>query len=145
VTYFNNANLTGTTISRIDPTVNFVWGSGSPAQAIAADTFSARWSGQVQAQFTQVYTFYTQSDDGVRLWVNGRQLVNNWTNHPTTENSGTISLAAGQRYDIRMEFYENTGAATAKLLWSSASTPKAAVPKTRLFPQSASTTRITRE
>jgi glucose/arabinose dehydrogenase len=135
VTYFNNANLTGTTISRVDQTVNFVWGSGSPTQTIAADTFSARWSGQVQAQFTQVYTFYTQSDNGVRLWVNGRQLVNNWTDNVTTENSGTISLTAGQRYDIRMEFYENTGLAKARLLWSSASTPKAVVPRTRLFPQ----------
>jgi hypothetical protein len=122
--------------------VDFVWGAGSPAPAIAADTFSARWTGQVQPQFTQVYTFYTQSDDGVRLWVNGQQLVNNWTDHATTENSGTISLTAGQRYDIRMEFYENAGSATARLLWSSASTPKAVVPAARLFPQSASTIRI---
>jgi glucose/arabinose dehydrogenase len=142
VTYFNDINLTGTTVARVDPTVDFVWGAGSPAPAIAADTFSARWTGQVQPQFTQVYTFYTQSDDGVRLWVNGQQIVNNWTNHATTENSGTISLTAGQRYDIRMEFYENGGSATARLLWSSASTPKAIVPSTRLFPQTASTIRI---
>ena len=72
VTYFNNANLTGTTVTRTDPIVAFTWGAGSPAAAIAADTFSARWTGQVQAQFTQVYTFYTQSNDGVRLWVNGQ-------------------------------------------------------------------------
>jgi glucose/arabinose dehydrogenase len=141
-TYFDNMNLTGTTVTRIDPTVDFVWGAGSPAPAIAVDTFSARWTGQVQPQFTQVYTFYTQSDDGVRLWVNGQQVVNNWTNHATTENSGTISLTAGQRYDIRMEFFENGGSATARLLWSSASTPKAVIPSTRLFPQSASTIRI---
>jgi glucose/arabinose dehydrogenase len=141
-TYFNNINLTGTTVTRVDPSVNFAWGSGSPATAIAADTFSARWTGQVQPQFTQVYTFYTQSDDGVRLWVNGQQIVNNWTDHATTENSGTISLTAGQRYDIRMEFYENVGSATARLLWSSASTPKAVIPSTRLFPQSASTIRV---
>ena len=61
---------------------------GSPAAAIAADTFSARWIGQVEAQFTGTYTFYTQSDDGVRLWVNGQLLVNNWTNHSVTENGG---------------------------------------------------------
>ena len=69
-TYFNNADFTGTTVVRTDPTVNFDWGSGSPAPAIGADTFSARWTGQVQPQFSETYTFYTQSDDGVRLWVN---------------------------------------------------------------------------
>ena len=135
VTYFDGLNFSGTTVSRIDPTIDYVWGSGSPASAIGVDTFSARWTGQVEAQFTQTYAFYTQSDDGVRLWVDGRQLVNNWTNHATTENSGTIALAAGRRYDIRMEFYENTGGATARLLWSSASTPKAVVPSTRLYSQ----------
>ena len=134
-TYFNNVDFTGTAVSRIDSTVNFSWGSGSPATTIGPDTFSARWVGQVEAQFTDTYTFYTRSDDGVRLWVNGRALVNDWTNHGVTENSGRISLVAGRRYDIRMEFYENGGAATARLLWSSASTPKAVVPSTRLYSQ----------
>jgi glucose/arabinose dehydrogenase len=132
-TYFNNLDFTGTTVTRVDPTVNFSWGSGAPAPGIGSDTFSVRWTGQVEAQFTGTYTFYTQSDDGVRLWVNGQQLVNNWTNHATTENSGTIALTAGQRYDIRMDFYENAGGATARLLWSSASVPKAVVPTSRLY------------
>jgi glucose/arabinose dehydrogenase len=134
-TYFNNMDFTGTSITRVDPTVNFAWGSGSPAAAIAPDTFSARWTGQVEAQFTGTYTFYTQSDDGVRLWINGQQIVNNWTNHALTENRGTIALTAGRRYDIRMEFFENAGGATARLLWSGASVPKAIVPASRLYTQ----------
>jgi glucose/arabinose dehydrogenase len=134
-TYFNNIDFTGTTVSRVDPTIDFVWGAGAPAAGIAADTFSARWTGQVEPQFTQTYTFYTQSDDGVRLWINGQPLVDNWTNHSTTENSGTIALTAGQRYDVRMEFFENGGDATARLLWSSPSVPKAVIPNARLFAQ----------
>jgi hypothetical protein len=133
-TYYNNMDFTGTTVVRTDPTVNFDWASGSPAPALAADTFSVRWTGQVQPQFSETYTFYTQSDDGVRLWVNNVPVVNNWTNHALTENSGTIALAAGQRYDIRMEFFENGGLATARLLWSGPSTPKAVVPTARLYP-----------
>ena len=132
-TYYNNMDFTGTTVARVDPTVDFAWGSGSPAAAIGADTFSARWTGQVEAQFTGTYTFYTVSDDGVRLWVNGQQIINNWTDHAPTENSGTIALSAGQRYDIRMELYENGGGATGRLLWSSASVPKAVIPSTRLY------------
>ena len=132
-TYYNDIAFTGATVTRLDPTVDFVWGSGSPAAAIGADTFSARWTGQVEAQFTGTYTFYTVSDDGVRLWVNGQPVINNWTDHAPTENSGTIALTAGQRYDIRMEFYENGGGATAQLLWSSASVPKAVIPSSRLY------------
>ena len=137
-TYFDNANLTGTSVARVDPVVDFVWGAAPPAPGIGADTFSVRWTGQIEPQFTQTYTFYTVSNDGVRLWVDGQRLVNNWTNHGTTENSGTIALTGGQRYAITMEFYEDTGNATARLLWSSASTPKAVVPNARLFPQAAS-------
>jgi glucose/arabinose dehydrogenase len=133
-TYFQNADLTGVALMRVDPTVDYAWGSGSPAPSIGADTFSARWTGQVEAQFTETYRFYTQSDDGVRLWVNGLRIVNNWTNHASREDSGTIALVAGQRYDVRLEYYENTGGATARLSWSSPSTPKAVVPSTRLYP-----------
>ena len=133
-TYFNNADLSGSTVSRVDPTVDFSWGSGSPASAIGADTFSARWTGQIEAPFSGTYTFYTVSDDGVRLWVNNVQVINQWTDHSPTEHTGTINLTAGQRYPIRMEFYENGGGATARLLWSHASIAKAVVPANRLYP-----------
>jgi glucose/arabinose dehydrogenase len=141
-TYFDNIDFTGAMVGRIDPTVDFAWGAASPGPGIGPDTFSARWIGQVEAEFTETYTFYTQSDDGVRLSVNGQLIVDNWTDHGTTENSGSIALVAGQRYQIRMDFYENTGDATARLLWSSASTPKAVVPSTRLYSPAATAVRI---
>ena len=81
-TYFDNADFTGTTVARIDPTVNFDWGVGLAGRRHrrrhvqrALDRPGRR------RQFTRTYTFYTQSDDGVRLWVNGVQVVNNWTDH----------------------------------------------------------------
>ena len=135
--YFATPTLAGSSITRVDPTVDFVWGAASPAPGIPADHFSVRWTGQVMPQFSETYRFYTVSNDGVRLWINGTRIVNNWTNHGTTENSGTIALTAGQRYDIRMESYEDTGNATARLLWSSPSAPKAVVPSARLFTQTA--------
>jgi hypothetical protein len=121
-------------VSRVDAGVDFAWRSGSPASGIAADTFSARWLGQIEAPYSGTYTFYTVADDGVRLWVNGVQLVNHWSNHAAYEDRGTITLNAGQRYAIRMEYYDNTGSATARLLWSHASIAKAPVPANRLFP-----------
>jgi PA14 domain/Fibronectin type III domain len=132
--YYNNVDLTGFVLSRVDPGMNFNWGNGSPDPSIGADTFSVRWTGQVQPLFSQTYTFYTLSDDGVRLWVNGVQLVNNWTGHAPTENSGTIALTAGTRYSIQMDYYEDGGGAVAGLSWSSSSQPKEIIPANRLFP-----------
>jgi PA14 domain/FG-GAP-like repeat len=132
--YYDNLDLTNLKLTRTDPAINFIWPSGeSPAAEIAPTTFSVRWTGAVEAQYSESYTFYTVSDDGVRLWVNGQELVNNWTDHGSTENSGTISLVAGQRYDIKIEYYQGGGGATAQLLWSSPSQTKSVIPQARLY------------
>ena len=131
--YFNNMDFTGTKVTRTDSTLDFAWGNFSPV-GIDANTFSARWTGQVKPKYSETYTFYTTSDDGVRLWVNGQRVIDNWTNHSPTVNSGQITLTAGQLYDIRMEYFENTGGAVAKLEWSSASEPRWLVPQNRLYP-----------
>ena len=134
--YYDNLDFTNLKLTRVDSIVNFNWGNGSPASGIGSDTFSVRWLGQVLPAYSQTYTFYTTSDDGVRLWVNGQQLINNWNDYPPTENQGTINLVAGQRYDIRIEYYENGSGAVAQLSWSSLSQPKQIIPQNRLFPTS---------
>jgi fibronectin type 3 domain-containing protein len=133
--YYNNIDFTGATVRRIDPQINFDWGNGSPVPGpIAADTFSAVWTGVVRPQFSEAYTFYTTSDDGVRLFVNGEPVIDNFTDHAPTENaSPPIVLAAGQTYPIRMEFYENGGGAVAQLRWSSTRTPKGFIPQSALY------------
>jgi len=140
--YYNGINLSGAPLlGRVDSTINFDLAYGkqpqvlSPAPGIVPeDMYSVRWTGQVLPQYSEVYTFYTVSDDGIRLWVNGIKLIDNWTNQSATEKNATIPLAAGQKYDILIEYYENTGNAVTKLLWSSPSTPKAIVPKSQLYP-----------
>jgi hypothetical protein len=67
------------------------------------------------------------------LWVNGQLLINRWTDRSATENSGSITLQAGQRYDIRLEYYENKGGAESRLSWSSPSQAKQIVPTSQLF------------
>jgi hypothetical protein len=66
--------------------------------------------------------------------VNGQLLDDDWTTHGPKQNSGTISLAAGQQYTITMEYFENTGGAVAQLSWSSASQPKQIIPQSQLYP-----------
>ena len=81
-----------------------------------------------------IYTFTTMSDDGVRLWVNGQQIVSNWANHALTSNSGTISLSAGIKYDIKLEFFENRGLATVTLSWAYPGQARQIIPQRVLFP-----------
>ena len=137
--YFNTTNLSGPALTRTDPTVNFSWGTGPPAAEVRPDNFSVRWTGQIQPLYSETYRLYTLSDDGVRLWVNGHLLVNNWTDHSATENSGTITLQAGKKYDIKLEYYDHTLNAVAKLLWSSTSQSKQAIPQSQLFGSNSAT------
>ena len=96
--HFDNSDLTALIVTRVDPTVDFAYGNGSPSPSIAASNFSSRWEGEVEARYSETYRFYTLSDDGVRLWVNGVQLVNDWTGHGPIETFGDIALVAGQRH-----------------------------------------------
>jgi hypothetical protein len=132
--YYRGTGFAARVLTRTDPQINFNWADGAPDPAVDADSFSVRWTGELEAAFSETYTFYTNSDDGVRLWVDGQQLVDNWTDHTNTENSGNISLVAGQVYSIQMEYYDNTGPAVAELLWSSRHTPKQIVPRAALSP-----------
>ncbi|WP_165395983.1 PA14 domain-containing protein [Flavobacterium sp. J27] len=141
-TYYNNMDFTGTSITRIDPTINFNWGNGSPSTSIQADTFSASWIGQVKPKTTGTYTFYTNSDDGVRLWVNGVLLINKWNNQATTEYSGTVQLNGGQKYNIALEYFDNTRGAVVQLSWSSIGLPKEIIPQTALYPSSGAANKV---
>ncbi len=133
--YFNSETFVNPVLNRTDATVNFDWGTGSPAASVHVDSFSVRWTGQVQATTTGSYVFSTVSDDGVRLWVNGVQVINNWTLHgATTNNSTVVNLTAGQKYAVRMDFFEHTGQATAKLLWKTPGGSSQVIPQSALYP-----------
>jgi hypothetical protein len=132
--YFSDPALTALKLSRTDATVNFNWGTGAVAAGVAPDNFSVRWTGQVTPRFSENYTFFTQSDDGVRLWINGQLIIDDWNRHPLAERAGTIALQAGQRYNLQLEYFEYNVDATVKLLWSSPSQPKEIVPQSQLAP-----------
>ena len=125
------------TLERVDSTVNFVWDVGSPDPSISVDNFTVRWTGLVQPLYSQTYTFYTTTDDGARLWVNGQLLIDKWVDQGGVEWSGTIPLTANQKYDLVMEYYENGGGASAKLSWSSTGQVKQIIPQTQLYPATA--------
>ncbi|MCU0315584.1 MAG: PA14 domain-containing protein [Fimbriimonadaceae bacterium] len=138
--YFAGMNLSGSPVlTRTDSTVNFSWGSSSYTSGGSTDNFSVRWEGEVQATTTGSYTFSTLTDDGVRLWVNGTLVIDNWTNHGDTwDTSPIISLTAGQKVSIKMEFFENGGGATAQLHWTTPGNARQVIPMSQLYPATGS-------
>ncbi len=131
--YYDNINFTTLRETRTDATVNFNWGSGSPATTVAPDTFSVRWTGQILAPVTGTYTFFTTTDDGNRLTINGQRVIDSFVDQPATERSGQITLTAGQRYDIALDYFENRGLASAQLHWAAPGITKQIVPQAQLF------------
>jgi hypothetical protein len=134
--YFNNQSktfYTPATLNRTDASINFDWGTGSPDSSIGVDHYTAMWTGSILPQFSENYTFYTYTDDGARLWVNGTLVVDAWEDQAPTEWAGSIPLVAGKKYPITLQYYENAGGAVAKLSWSSPSLNKALVPQSQLF------------
>ncbi|MBW7991155.1 MAG: hypothetical protein FVQ84_14225 [Planctomycetes bacterium] len=113
---------------RIDPTIDFSWGDGSPDPSINVDGYTVRWTGMIEVPASAIYTFHTQTDDGIRLYVNGQLIINNWTDHGGTHDSGDISLKAGQKYEIILEWYENGGGAICELSWESSAIAREAIP-----------------
>ncbi len=117
--YFDNADFTSPVLTRTDPQINFDWGTGSPAPSIGPDTFSSRWSGYLLAPETGTYNLSSLTSDGVRAYVNGLPVINNLNDQSTRWTDGqSISLTAGQKVPLLLEYYENTGSAVAKLKWT---------------------------
>jgi fibronectin type 3 domain-containing protein len=135
--YFANTSLTGTPAHvRTDATLNFQWGTIAPAPNIPVDQFSVRWTGQLEAPASGAFTFYTRSDDGVRLWVNKKLLIDHWNDHSSyLDQSVPVTLAAGQKYDVQLEYFENRGNSVMKFYWSyPGKTAEEIVPQSRLYP-----------
>jgi YVTN family beta-propeller protein len=115
--YFENLTLAGVpAVARIEG-VNFNWGSGRPSIGVRADNFSVRWSGSVTIPAGGSYRFQTNTSDGVRLWVNGSQVISAWDRGSGTRTSTTLSLAAGQRVPVVLEYFDRGGRAYAQLRW----------------------------
>ncbi|MGH2687383.1 MAG: PA14 domain-containing protein, partial [Actinomycetota bacterium] len=125
--YYDGPGFTQFRGTQVDPTVNFSWDSPAP------DEFSARWTGFVQPRYSETYTFHAVSDDGVRLWIDGRLVIDDWMDHNTREARGTIAMTADRRTPLRMEYYKNGNHGEARLSWSSARQAREIVPQSRLF------------
>ncbi|MEM4723457.1 MAG: PA14 domain-containing protein, partial [Candidatus Hadarchaeum sp.] len=114
--YYNNVSLMGDPVLiRNDRAIDFDWGHNRPADGLPVDHFSVRWTALLYFE-GGTYSFKTYTDDGVRLWLDGQLLIDQWRNQPATRNERQVDVSPGY-HSLRMEYYENIGIAIAMLWW----------------------------
>jgi glucose/arabinose dehydrogenase len=133
-TYWDNKDLSGFKLARTDAAIDFDWGTGAPALGVSSNTFSVRWTGLLKPHYSETYTLYTVSDDGVRVWIDGVLVIDSWTNPVTAANQATVVLAGWRLHTIRVEYYDDRGAAKIQLLWSSVNQAREVIPQSQLYP-----------
>lgn len=120
--YFDNKELTGKpAFTSVDPEVDFNWGGGAPAKGFKKDNSSVRWTGYVKAPKTGEYVLQTLSSDGVKLYIDDKLVIDDWTDHAVWLGSGLdtcrVRLKANKKYKLKLEYYDHWGQTIIKLGW----------------------------
>ncbi len=125
---------------RTDAAIDFNWGMTAAVVPGASRIFSVHWTGKIQPDYSEVYTFASQEDDGLMLWVDGHLLISDWKDHALTARRGSIRLEAGRKYDIVVDYFNGPqharnglGHAEVHLRWVSPSQPLQIVPQSALW------------
>jgi hypothetical protein len=132
--YFVGTHFTNLAFTRVDAGINFNWGSKSPDSSIPAHTpFSILWTGQLTPSETGNYTFTTTADDGVRVYVGGQLVIDDFVQQSSHTVSGQIALTAGQAYNLKVEYFQNgKGVGDVKLQYALPGGKLTALPSTLL-------------
>jgi beta-glucosidase len=115
---YGNRRLEGAPmLQRTLDRVDFQWAAGAPAPQLPADRFSVRIIGSLLPQRSGKYLLAVESDDGVRLKLNGRTLIDDWSDHGAKRQSVVVDLEAGKPQKLELEYYENEGLAVLRFGW----------------------------
>ena len=115
--YYDGESFERLMLVRRDLTVDFDWGHDEPAPGLPAEHFSVRWLGWLVVPTTGLYRFQVSVDDGMRVWLNDRVLLNEWRNQPRREYAVNVPLTAGVAYRLRVDYYQNILDTRARLTW----------------------------
>jgi hypothetical protein len=120
-------------VRRVDPQLDFNWNQQPPDPALDRLHFSARWQGEIRIPASGTYTFITRSNDGSRIYVNERLIVNDWGTHAVRDTPGTISLEAGS-YPFVVEYFQDGGSSEIHVSWQSDLIPRQVIPSVAFVP-----------
>ena len=141
--YFNGPNFERKVMTRTDAQVDFNWNWQSPGSGVQREYFSVRWTGKLYAPTSGKYRFSATVDDGVRVWVNGKKVIDEWRKQDDSHFVGEISLNGRQLYDLRIEYYNDWKGSVVSVYWESPedrrlvnatpTTPRQTIPAKYLF------------
>ncbi|UYZ58193.1 PA14 domain-containing protein [Hymenobacter latericus] len=103
--------------TRTDPQINFDWRFESPAPGVPAENFSVRWTGYLLAPVSGVYTFHIAVDDGMRVWLGNRKILDEWRYQSEIQATRQVRLTAGEYYPLRVEYFQGSAPTRAFLGW----------------------------
>jgi hypothetical protein len=133
--YVLKSNTVKIRATGLDPGVNFDWKLGKPNRSTPANNFFVRWEGKLLPEFSERYRFNVRADGGVRLWINGVLLIDDWVATPfVIFRNNVAALEAGVAVSIKLEYFDTVGKASVSLGWSSRSVAPANIPPANLFP-----------
>ncbi|GAB3264026.1 PA14 domain-containing protein [Larkinella harenae] len=117
--YYEGTNYERKVFTRIDPQINFDWErGGTPGPGIGHSFYSIRWTGKLYAPTTGIYKFNATVDDGIRLWVDGKKVIDVWTLNDSQTFKGEISLKGGQYYEFRVDYFNDVRGGSIRLFWT---------------------------
>ena len=131
-----DATISGTpTTTRIDPNINFDWDAFGPqAGTVGDDTFAVRWTGKVVPPTSEPYTICVSTDDGVRVWLDGKPVLDDWQAHAVSDLCAEpLNWTAGSSHDLRVEYFEDAGMATAVVSWMTPTMSRRAIPASAFY------------
>ena len=135
--YFNNTNLDGSVVVRLDETIDFDWSIGEPAPGVGIDYFGVVWSGEVEAPASGDFVFAVEADESAALSIDSQTIVNARSQRVGAEIANApVSMEAEKKYPLKLTYFDWTGSARVRLLWSGPGLAKSVVPKERLYAKS---------
>lgn len=134
--YFDNAQLEGKpNFTRVDPAIDFDWSKVSPKKGFPRENFSVRWTGTLgPIPESGQYLLGGKTDDGLRYWIDGKQIINSWIGRGPTEDLMPVKLEKGKTYQIKIEYNQLGGGAVAQMTWVKPSEVKEIVNRSLWIP-----------
>ncbi|MBC7449631.1 MAG: OmpA family protein [Hymenobacteraceae bacterium] len=130
-TFFADRRLTKVLQTRIDPTIDFNWDRSAPGPGLPATNYAVRWQGYLQPPVTGTYTFVVSTDDGMRIWLDEKPILDTWKLQVPTDYRVRVPLEAGRAVALRVEYFQEEIEARARVRWLLPGTEVAASERTR--------------
>lgn len=115
--FYDGINFNRFAGTQIEKDINYYWGDNPPFKGINPSECSIRWTGRLRSQETGEITFLARFDDGIRVWIGGILIIDNWRLNDTGYSTGKIEMKAGEYYDIKVEYFNALYEGEIKLFW----------------------------